>query len=66
MVSFHHSQNNFGLAADFLDLQACSDFPVIEFSRELIEAYPDAKVILTLRDVDSWYKYDILLFCWKF
>lgn len=35
--------------------QAVSDIPALVFSEELIRAYPDAKVILTLRDVDSWY-----------
>lgn len=36
--------------------QAVSNMPAILFSEELIESYPEAKVILTLRDVDSWYK----------
>ena len=35
--------------------QAVSDIPAVVFSEELIRAYPDAKVILTLRDVDAWY-----------
>ena len=30
--------------------------PAYCFSLELIEAYPDAKIILTLRDVDEWYE----------
>ena len=29
--------------------------PAIAFSKELIEAYPYAKVVLSTRDVDSWY-----------
>ncbi|BFZ61737.1 hypothetical protein YB2330_002812 [Saitoella coloradoensis] len=36
-------------------LGAVTDFPCAAFAPELIAAYPDAKVILTLRDVDSWY-----------
>lgn len=36
--------------------QCVSDIPAILFSKELIEAYPDAKVILTHRDFDSWFK----------
>ncbi len=37
--------------------QAISDMPATCFARELIEAYPEAKVVLTLRkDVDAWYK----------
>lgn len=38
--------------------QAVTDCPAMGFGPELIEAYPEAKVILTLRDVDSWYKYE--------
>lgn len=36
--------------------QAVCDFPAAAFSRELIEAYPEAKVILTDRDVDEWHR----------
>ncbi|KAL0931844.1 uncharacterized protein CTRU02_212797 [Colletotrichum truncatum] len=36
--------------------QAVCDWPAASFASELIEAYPDAKVILTTRDADSWYK----------
>ncbi|KAL8709497.1 MAG: hypothetical protein Q9220_005739 [cf. Caloplaca sp. 1 TL-2023] len=35
--------------------QAVCDLPAIAFGRELMEVYPDAKVILTNRDVDSWH-----------
>ncbi|WP_157245978.1 sulfotransferase family protein [Nonomuraea typhae] len=31
------------------------DFPVAAFWRELTARYPDAKVILTVRDPDAWY-----------
>lgn len=30
------------------------------FARELIETYPNAKVILTTRDVESWHAYALL------
>jgi hypothetical protein len=36
--------------------QAVTDMPAYCFSSELIEAYPEAKVILTLRDIDDWYE----------
>ncbi|KAJ6595789.1 P-loop containing nucleoside triphosphate hydrolase protein [Mycena vulgaris] len=36
--------------------QAVTDLPHILFAEELITAYPDAKVVLTTRDVDSWWK----------
>ncbi|KAJ7907538.1 P-loop containing nucleoside triphosphate hydrolase protein [Mycena leptocephala] len=35
--------------------QAVTDGPSIMFTEELLEAYPDAKVILTTRDVDAWW-----------
>lgn len=35
---------------------ACLDIPVCLFWRDLHKEYPDAKVILTTRDVDSWLK----------
>ena len=37
--------------------QGVSDVPAILFSEELIQAYPEAKVILTHRDFDTWYSY---------
>ncbi|KAM0543252.1 hypothetical protein ACHAPJ_012397 [Fusarium lateritium] len=33
-----------------------SDTPAIAFADDLIAAYPEAKVILVERDIDSWYK----------
>jgi len=36
------------------DYDAIEDIPAILFVDELLEAYPNAKVILTNRDVDSW------------
>ena len=45
-------------AADFDKVlwryDALTDTPCVLFSEELLAAYPDAKVILTERDVDSW------------
>ncbi|KUI56234.1 hypothetical protein VP1G_03654 [Cytospora mali] len=35
--------------------QAVCDLPAAAFASELIEAYPKAKVILTVRDPDSWH-----------
>ena len=37
--------------------QAVCDLPAAAFGPELIAAYPEAKVILTNREVDSWHKY---------
>ncbi|KAJ7127634.1 hypothetical protein C8R44DRAFT_778624 [Mycena epipterygia] len=35
---------------------AVTDVPHLLFAEELIAAYPEAKVILTMRDPDSWWK----------
>lgn len=39
----------------FAGYRSLVDWPVAYFWRELIEYYPQAKVLLTLRDPDSWY-----------
>ena len=36
------------------DVDAVTDLPSAYFFRELLEAYPDARAILTERDTDSW------------
>lgn len=38
------------------DMNAVTDMPAVSFSEELIIAYPDAKVILVERDIETWYK----------
>jgi len=38
------------------DYKAGVDWPVCHFWRELSEAFPDAKILLTERDAESWYK----------
>lgn len=43
-----------------MPLQAVCDWPACAFAKELIEAYPNAKVILSTRDVDSWHAYVLL------
>lgn len=40
----------------FQGYQSAVDFPVILFYKELIAKYPDAKIIHTTRDTESWYK----------
>lgn len=35
---------------------AVTDAPCMLFSKELIECYPDAKIVLVERDIESWYK----------
>lgn len=40
----------------FGDYRATVDWPGAAFYEELMERYPDAKVILTVRDPDRWYE----------
>lgn len=40
----------------FMDYQAITDFPGCLFYRELLELYPEAKVILTIRNAEDWYQ----------
>jgi len=40
----------------FDGFNSCVDWPAAFFWRELSEYYPDAKVLLTIRDPESWYK----------
>ena len=35
---------------------ATTDSPCILFGKEMVEFYPEAKVVLVERDIDSWYK----------
>ena len=48
-----------GGEADWADIltgySSCVDWPACHFWRPLSEFYPDAKVILTLRDEDAWW-----------
>ena len=39
----------------FKGYQATVDWPACMFYKELMEQYPDAKVLLTVRDPDKWY-----------
>jgi len=45
--------------------QAVCDWPAIAFAPESIAAYPEAKVILTNRDVDSWYASTLKTVYWR-
>jgi len=40
----------------FDDVDAVTDAPAAMYWRELSAAYPECKVILTVRDVDSWWE----------
>jgi hypothetical protein len=40
----------------FAGYQAAVDWPPCAFYQELLDRFPDAKVILTVRDADKWYE----------
>lgn len=40
----------------FEGFQSTTDFPACVYYRELAQEYPDAKLILSVRDEDSWYR----------
>jgi hypothetical protein len=40
----------------FDGFSAAVDWPAVSYYEELIEAYPDAKVVLTARDAEAWHK----------
>lgn len=42
--------------AVFAGFASTADYPGCMFWRQLVAAYPDAKVILTLRDPDKWFE----------
>lgn len=39
----------------FNGFQSCTDFPAALYYKELIKQYPNAKVVLTVRDPEKWY-----------
>jgi len=45
--------------------QAVCDWPAVAFAKELIEAYPEAKVLVTTRDVDSWHASTMKTVDWR-
>jgi len=45
--------------------QAVCDWPAVAFAKELIEAYPEAKIIVTTRDVDSWHASTMKTVNWR-
>lgn len=40
----------------FEGYRSCVDWPSVHYWRDLITHYPQARVILTWRDADSWWK----------
>ena len=54
--SIFKDKQKFNWEEIYKDFGACLDFPSCNYYKELMEAYPDAKVILTIRDDQSWIK----------
>jgi len=50
------SQGNPDWDAIFANFRSSSDYPSATYWRELAEFYPEAKVVLTTRDPDSWFQ----------
>jgi Sulfotransferase domain len=50
-----HETGNTDYEALFAGCQAAVDFPSAYYYRQLLKQYPDAKVILTVRDASKWY-----------
>lgn len=50
-----HAEGKTDFDALFDGYQAAVDFPAAHYYRELMKQYPDAKIILTVRDADKWY-----------
>ena len=40
----------------FADYQSTTDWPPCSFYKELMDVYPEAKVVLTVRDPECWYE----------
>src|SRR5260370_31025436 len=40
----------------FKDFQSAVEWPAARYWRELVDHYPQAKVLLSVRDADAWYK----------
>lgn len=53
VISGANAQPNFRV---YDDVDAVVDLPSALFYRELLEAYPQSKVVLTVRDVESWWR----------
>lgn len=51
-----HEQRETDLDALFAGYRATVDFPGAIFYRQLLDHYPEAKVVLSVRDPESWYE----------
>ncbi len=56
MKVFEGEKMNYKEIYDNKQYKSCCDNPMSSFWKEQAEQYPDAKVILTVRDPEKWYK----------
>ena len=56
LIFNNNNGNKYNWETIFKGYGACLDFPSCNYYKELMEFYPDAKVILTIRDDESWMK----------
>ena len=56
LIFNNYNNNRFNWETIFKGYGACLDFPSCNYYKELMEFYPDAKVILTIRDDENWIK----------
>ena len=54
--NFVTEKNDMDWSVLFAEYDATVDAPACFYYRELMDQFPDAKVILTVRDAESWYK----------
>ncbi|KAI8140117.1 P-loop containing nucleoside triphosphate hydrolase protein [Fennellomyces sp. T-0311] len=56
LEAFNHPERPVDWDYLYNDYDAAVDWPTATFVKRLVESYPEAKVLLTVRDPDSWYK----------
>ena len=56
LIFNNNNNNEFNWETIFKGYGACLDFPSCNYYKELMEFYPDAKIILTIRDDENWIK----------
>ncbi|KAI8080305.1 P-loop containing nucleoside triphosphate hydrolase protein, partial [Gilbertella persicaria] len=52
----YHNRDQADWDKIFKNYDAAVDWPSVTFYKELLKKYPNAKVVLTVRSADSWYK----------
>lgn len=61
-MNAYEAAGDFDWPVIFDDYRAAMDWPTIYFWEKLINVYPEAKVVLTVRDPDSWWHSHVSMF----